>query len=341
MAEPMRHSIGNKCRGSRSRSRAQAFVSIGILLILAAGIFAVEAQAEGKQVQGNVVRVGSDYVVDASTSFSGNIIVFGGNISIQGALEGRAIAVGGTVRVEGNVAGDIVAIGGRTVLLRGAAITGSVNAVGGGVERAENVELCGEVNSISLAQGLRVPQFRLFPFQPRSVPVYTLYLLGLYLTVLAVGYLFPEHARTAGSVLAALPWRSLWVGAVALLLIVPLTVLMVLSVIGRPLILVLWLGFLVAKLLGYVAMVRVTGALLVERLGYHTCTAIHVASGVVALGLLRAIPFVGVISGIVVFLGGLGAALISRLGMGGSWFSLPPKCRARKSSKGSSAARDA
>lgn len=341
MAEPVRQSLRKENKGGRSRRAAHAFVSIGICLILIGGIHAVQAQAERNLVQGNVIRVGSDYVVDADTSLSGNIIVFGGNISVQGSLEGRAIAVGGTVRVEGDVTGDIVAIGGRAVLLRGAAVTGSVNAIGGGVERAENVELCGEVNSISLAQGLHVPQFRLFPFQAPSFPVYALYLLGLYLTVLAVGYLFPEHARTAGNVLAALPWRSLWVGAVVAVLIVPLTILMVLSIIGRPLVLVLWLGFLVAKLLGYVAIVRVTGALVVERLGFHTCSAIHAASGVLVLGLLRAIPYVGIISAVVVFLSGLGAALISRLGMGGGWFSPPPKCRIRKKTSSTAKAQDA
>ena len=298
-------------------------------------------RAEARQIHGNVIRIGADYTIDRHSSVRGIIIVFGGNISIEGELAGRAVAVGGTVRVEGRVNGELMALGGRAVLLRGASVTGRVSAIGGGVERAENVELIGEVNSVSLAHGLRVPDFRLFPFRARSVPVYALYLLGLYLTVLAVGYLFPEHVRNATRALAAFPWRSLWVGTLSVVLILPVSVLMYVSVAGRPLIMVSWLVFLAAKMLGYVAAVLFVGTSLTGRFGLSGCWALDMASGVLILGLIRSVPYIGGISGAAVFFFGLGAALISRLGMGGMWFSPPAKCRMAKKAKSDLKTKDA
>lgn len=276
-------------------------------------------------LKGTTIRVGSDYTVAAGSEHTGSILVFGGNILVEGQLEGGAIAVGGKVQVSGAVAGDVVALGGRVILLEGSSLVGSVMAIGGGVEHDKNVELRGPVNSISLAQGLRLPQFDPYPLQLRSFSGYSLYLLGLYLSVLIVGYLFPKQAGEVDQALSTHPCRSILVGTVCLALIVPLTVVMAATVVGLPLVLIIWLVFLIAKLLGYVGVVRATGRELIERVGLHVGIPVHLAIGVVVLGLVRAIPFLGLLSGILVFVAGLGAAFISRLGLGGPWISLPVK----------------
>jgi hypothetical protein len=222
--------------------------------------------------------------------------------------------------VTGQAHGDVIALGGRAVLEEGASVAGSVTAIGGGVQRADHVELRGEVNSISLAQGLSVPQFHLFPFNLRSFPIYSLYLVGLYLSALLIASVFTDQAAAVERTLIAHPGMSSLVGLLILLLIVPLTVVMAFTVVGLPLVLLAWLAFFTAKLLGYLAVATAAGHLLAGKAGKKLPFPVHLAFGVVALGFLRAVPYAGYLFGLLVLVIGLGAAFISHFGVRGVWW---------------------
>lgn len=295
--------------------RVPAFILL-VMLVLACTGSSLAAQP----TSGTVMRVGSSYIIPAGANHNGGVVVFGGNISVLGNLNGRAIAIGGAVEVNGTVTGDIIALGGRVILREGAQVSGSVTAVGGGVERADHVQLRGEVNSISLSQGLRVPQFHLFPFNLRSFPIYSLYLIGLYLSALIIAYLFADQAVAVEHTLLAFPGKSALVGILTLILIVPLTIVMAFTVVGLPLVLLTWLTFFVAKLLGYMAVAAATGRLSLGKLGQRLPLPVNLAIGVVLLGFLRAVPYAGFLFGILVLAMGLGAALISHFGVRGVWW---------------------
>ena len=99
-----------------------------------------------------------------------------------------------------------------------------------------------QLNSINLSQGLYVPQFYWLPYNVKSFPIYSLYLLGLYIMAVIISLVFKEQAATIETV-----WRPILLvrcsGLLALLL-VPVTVLLALSVVGMPLAYLIWLCFL-------------------------------------------------------------------------------------------------
>ncbi len=276
---------------------------------------------------GNVIRIGKDFVIAAGTKHIGNILAFGGNIIVDGELNGQIIVVGGTVRISGTVDDGVAAWGGRVVLKPGAVVAGAVTAIGGGLERADGVELRSDVNSISLSQGLHVPRMRLYPFRPHTLGTYALYLIGLYITVLIMGYIFPSQLASVERVLQGTLWRSALVGTLALILVLPVTAVLILSIAGLPLVVLYWLAMGWACVLGYVGIARSVGRVVYLRSGLParfpggkgerpavSRLLLYAAIGVLVLGILRAIPWLGPISGFVVLVCGLGAALRTHRG---------------------------
>jgi hypothetical protein len=296
--------------------RSPVIITI-LVCILLSGISGICA---AQKREGTVVHVGKTFTIAATEEHKGSIYVFGGNVDISGTLIGRVLAVGGTMKISGNIEGDIIALGGRVTLSEGASVVGNILAAGGGVDRDDNVQLRGELNSVNLSQGLHVPQFYWFPANLRSFPLYSLYLLGLYIMAIILSYVFREQAATIETTLAAYPSRSLLVGILVSLLLLPVTILLILSVVGMPLAYLVWLCFLVAKLMGYVVVADATGKFILGHLGKRTPQLLHLALGIIVLGALRAIPYVGFILGWLVLLVGVGSVSISKFGTGGRWW---------------------
>jgi hypothetical protein len=155
--------------------------------------------------------------------------------------------------------------------------------------------------------------------------VYTLYLFGLYLMAMIIAYVFSDQTGSVQTALKTHPSRCTLMGAVIIVLIFPITLGMAFTVVGLPLVLLAWLAFFMAKLLGYVAVTAAVGDLITGHLGKLFPRSLHIAVGVVVLGFLRAVPYVGFLFGALVLVSGLGAAFASRLGMGGSWWPLRKK----------------
>ncbi|HHT28138.1 MAG TPA: hypothetical protein GXZ82_12945 [Firmicutes bacterium] len=292
-------------------------VIVAILLVLLLG---ASAPCVAGVSEGAIVRIGKAFSIPAGDEHVGSIYVFGGNVDVAGVLRGRVVAVGGTLKISGNIEGDIIALGGRVTLIDGASIVGNVLAAGGGVHRDANVSLRGELNSINLSQGLHVPQFYWLPYNVKSFPIYSLYLLGLYIMAVIISLVFKEQAATIETALAAYPTRSLFFGLLALLLLVPVTVLLALSVVGMPLAYLIWLCFLIAKLMGYVVVADATGKYIFGHLGKRTPQLLHLALGIIVLGALRAIPYIGFVFGWLVLMVGVGSVVISRFGSGKAWW---------------------
>jgi hypothetical protein len=83
---------------------------------------------------GNVMRIGSDVHVLRDQVVSGDLVVVGGDITVEGHVEGDAVSLGGDVHLSNSarVDGDVAAIGGTLSEDPGASVGGQRVTAGGG-----------------------------------------------------------------------------------------------------------------------------------------------------------------------------------------------------------------
>jgi hypothetical protein len=82
---------------------------------------------------GNVMRIGSDVHVPRNQVISGDLLVVGGDITVDGRVEGDVVSMGGNVQLNSTarVDGDVAAIGGQLTEEPGSSIGGQRVTAGG------------------------------------------------------------------------------------------------------------------------------------------------------------------------------------------------------------------
>jgi hypothetical protein len=295
-----------------------------LLLIGSCAALAAEVAVTETTTQ---VQVGRDIVIPADTVAAGDVVAVLGSIDILGEVHGNAVAVGGSISVNGPVKGDVVSVGGMVRLGADAVVDGEVTAIGGGVDRNRAARVSGTINSIGIGEVFRHPRLRLNLgrwrwWSPYAAVSYLLYVLGLYALALLVIALVPSHVASVSRAIEIEWRRALFLGLMALLLIGPVTIVVAITIIGIPLALLIWLGFILAKILGYAAFVSYLGSRIAgsER-NLHRLA--QLAIGVAVLALVRYVPLLGPVASFFVTLVTLGAVLDTRFGTNRPW--LPPR----------------
>ncbi|WP_242344143.1 polymer-forming cytoskeletal protein [Anaeromyxobacter terrae] len=309
--------------------------SVAALAIVAGGNVAIDGP-----VGGDVLAVGGDVVLRGRSRDDARLA--GGNVRIAGAVDGDAIAAGGTVRVErGAVVGERAWLAGGEIVVAGKvgrelrAVGERVSiegTVGGNVEvAAEALEIgpTARIEGNVVHRGPREP--RIDPgariggrieHRPAEAPAgrrfgvlgLALLVAALFATGVVMILLFPRFTPAAAHTLEADPWRSLGLGAVALLGAPALVVALFATVIGIPLGLVLLAGYPVALLSGYLVAALFLGTLGVRRLGRPAPSRGELLLGLlgalVVLRVLRLVPFLGALVSLAALCSGMGALVL-------------------------------
>lgn len=199
---------------------------------------------------------------------SASIIRTGEDITVAGdeEIDGDVVAIGGTVTVYGKVRGDVVAIGGDVWLKDGSVVRGSAVSIGGRVDREADATLLGQdvgmkfiptrfLNPRLIQSGVSVVHFT-------ALVVFSLFvfLFGWLLHALA-----DTRMRGIGEFLVESPWKSLAAGLAIILLAPAAFVLLLVTVVGIPVALVLFVLLPLAHLIGLVLVASATGGRLWTR----------------------------------------------------------------------------
>ncbi|MEE4276086.1 MAG: hypothetical protein V2J16_09515 [Thermoleophilia bacterium] len=283
------------------------------------------APATVAQTNDAIVRFGEDVVVAPGETYEG-LVVFGGDVDVQGTVEGPVVAFGGDVHISGAVTEEVVAFGGRVVFAGtsrvGTALTpgeDGVIAFGGDVTQEPGAEVSGDVRTFSgddigsvigWAVGTNAAEpFRQF-FSFGGWVFMTLVFLVLGLVAAA---LLPNQIRAVGRQLSARPAASLGWGALTFFVIAPLIIVaLVISVVG---LLVLIPGIPTLLLAYFFAVVSV-GTFIAERfvagrVSDRNQLFLAMAIGVVATSIVSAVPVLGGLLILVMMLFGIGASLMA------------------------------
>ncbi len=271
---------------------------------------AEQLQAGGGRSRGQVISTGGPVVVAAGESVK-DAVAYGGPITIESGarVKGDAVAFGGDVVLKDGavVEGDAVSFGGRVVREGTATIKGEEVSFGGSgiassmaahaVKASKATELdTGEEESGGLSIAAFLVQFVVF------------FVFGFLLMVFA-----PQRMKGLESAVRAQPVLSGAVGLLALVLALPLTVFLLVTLIGIPIAALLWLTLAFVIPMGLAAIANTVGTSM--PLGKMRRTqAMVLALGLLALMIVSHVPVLGPLVMAVAICVSLGAVLRTRLG---------------------------
>ncbi|MEO8502294.1 MAG: polymer-forming cytoskeletal protein [Acidobacteriota bacterium] len=257
------------------------------------------------------------------------VVALGRDVAVDGEALADVAAINGSARVSGSIAGDLLVLGGHAHLDPTARIAGDVFVVGGTLDAAPGATIGGRAVSYSTVSSawltlLEGPSLGLSSSSPL--------ILGAKLALLAawaalVLLLFAASGRELLSTSEAVrrePFHCFVVGLTGVLALV-LTALFFSAVaallIGVPLLVLVVILALMLKFWGMVAVFHALGGWLLNRFSGRRLLPLHAAClGLLALGLLKFLPYVGLIGWTVATLLGVGATLVTKFGRREPWF---------------------
>ena len=262
------------------------YLVIALSLPLALFSFGI-ANAKGK------VRIGGDVVVEEGTEVK------------------DAVAVGGSVTVNGKVRDSAVAVGGLVILGPGAVIGKDVVSIGGAVKQAPGSKIHGDIVELNVP-GISaiIPFF----FEETSASWFWTFKIASLLGFLALAMLLVAVMPKPFNLITAYMQQNLGkitlIGILGLIVLIPLTLFLAISVIGIPLIAVEVLIAGIAFLVGYIAMAQLIGdkiAALIKRPALNVIWL--TVLGLLALWLIGWIPLLGSLVKAAVIVLGFGGVL--------------------------------
>lgn len=257
-----------------------------------------------------------------------NTTVFGlgQSIRITGTVKEGAIAFGGDVIIEGAVDGDVAAIGGSVIQRDGSRIGGDVIVVGGiyhhGKEAPErnpkSVTIMYAGYEEDLRRVMREPFSLLHPrLTPAFLGLRVLAILFWFIVSLAITAAMPNTVSRAIARLQLTSLRVAIIGVLGSIVIfggVPLCLLLLPSILGVLILIMALLLIIVATLFGRVVIFAATGNWLARRLlpSKATLESVKLLMGVTFWIILSSLPYIWpvVVSGLIVT--SLGLALTAR-----------------------------
>ena len=264
-------------------------------------------------VSGNARVAGGEVTVGPATVVAGALSLSGGRLEFDGSTHGYLKASGGSVRINGEVQGDVevraeeleigpaTRIGGRLVYRGPAAPVVPEGAViAGGVEFRE--------------QGARhwFDESKPRVHEVRHGVGSVAWLVGTFVAAALCLVLFPRFMREAAANVGRRPWQSVGLG-LAILVCVPFVgVVLLITIIGIPLALLLVPLYLLVLFLGWITVAeflaqRGLHALRPGRPSTLAWQLLALFLALLALWLVRQVPYAGGLVGFVALLAGVGA----------------------------------
>ena len=292
--------------------RKVSIVAAALLIMAVSPLFAAHSK---KAVTIKVTEANPGPYVD--------VIKIGSNVEVpKGTTVNSAIAIGGSAAIAGEVIEDVAAIGGSVLLKPSARVHGNVTALGGTVKQQPGAKVAGQIKGGPMPNSLNAVTALSTKVGPTFIFWTTMFMgllcfLGVLAIGIAAGLIFPKRVGWTAVAIEKHPFQSFLWGVLWLVLALPIAVLLLLSVIGIPLIIVEFVIFGLAVVLGYVAISQVLGKKLLSAFRrYNQPMITEIIWGVVLLTLIGLVPILGAIVYMIVWPMAVGAGWMSRLGEG-------------------------
>ncbi len=253
-----------------------------------------------------------------SKIFHKTIVKIGNNVIIpENTVIDSAITIGGSIGIAGEVINNAIAIGGSVVLGPKARVLGNVVSIGGNIKKSPEAKIAGITKEVNMLPA-NINSFNgsmLYASSLIQIFANLLAFLGILALGIAVGVLFPKRVGwTAAAIerdaLKAFLWGILWI-----ILFVPITFFLLISIVGIPLIIIQVGIYGIALILGCLAIAQIIGKqLLASMKRYNQPMVSEIVWGIVILTLIGLVPVIGLIVDSIIGAIAIGASWISKLG---------------------------
>lgn len=273
-------------------------LTLGITTILLPMLLPAFADCAEKS---SVFKIGSDIVIDRTMTVK------------------HVVAIGGQVTVEGMVEGDIVAIGGSIVLTGEAVVYGNVVTVGGVIFQGRNTDIRGNITEINASNFWNVISSAFENEEEGWSWILAIVSLAtffcLLIIALLVAFLLPKPIIVIVATVEEETLRSLLWGVLGLILVAPLALLLTISVIGIVLIPLEIVLVTVGAVMGFISISQLVGKRLYSIFKRKEPGIVRETFwGLVILWFLGWIPYVGITLKVLAIVLGLGGVIFSRFG---------------------------
>jgi hypothetical protein len=262
------------------------------------------------------VELGHDVDIPAGAQV-GEVVAIGGSVHLgAGASADEVVAIGGRIETEAGVqvGGDSVAIGGSQHLGPGTVVAGDAVMLGGELQLDPGATVNGQQVNLGIGRLFEMdhPAFwaggLLILFWVRKLAEFVLFFCLGALLLFAV----PNQLATVGSLISRQPLRAGLAGFLATLAIPFLTLLLIVTLVGIPLVAVEVFGVALAALMGFTAISVLIGNRL--RIPVRGGGLLGLAIGTAIVVALTTLPWVGGALLVTAWFVALGATLVSRFG---------------------------
>lgn len=266
-------------------------------VLVALLVFLLPASAAAK----NLITLDRDVTVEEGEQVD-NVVVFGGQITVNGLVEQNVLAVAGSV-----------------VLTNKAVVRGKVIVVGGVVARGAGSLVYGditEINSATLSEAFHSAMHGELEGWSLILNIISLCFFAIILIIaLLMTLLVPRWLAVVANAIATGRVKSFLWGFLVTLLIVPFFMLLAVSIIGIFLIPLAFTALLLAAIVGFIAVGSLLGNAVISRIfrGYKKSLVKETLVGLCLLWLLGWLPF---------YIGTVIKALAITFGLGGVMMSL-------------------
>jgi hypothetical protein len=308
-------SVDQPIKGDASLAGGQVSVNgaIGDDLRAAGG----QVTLNGK-VGGEALLTGGRINVDNNADVQGRLWAAGRNITLAGKYAKGVKAYGQYITVTGEVNGDARLTAESIEILPGAKINGSLTYTSRDELKIDPAQVTGSVTRTAMPKdGRRWSERDHMRDRHWGYGMGTAFrpflLLGLIAAAAVFILLFPNATRAAQHEVGASPWKSLGLGAAMLFTLPPIAILLMMTIIGIPLAFALLALYPLLLLVGYLTTALYIGdrgaaALKKDTSNNSIWMRIGFAAlALLALGLIRLIPFVGGLTIFAALLIGMGA----------------------------------
>jgi hypothetical protein len=258
------------------------------------------------------------------------VVGLGRDVLVEGKALSDVAAVNGSVIVSGTVEGDVLVLGGDARLASTARVAGRVFVLGGSLE-AEAGASIGQpavaypsVSSAWLAL-VEAPALGLGAGAPIVLVAKVALLVAWLILMLLLFAVAGRPLLSTAEGVAQEPIRNFWMGLTGVLTLV-MTGLFLGAfagpVIGFPFVVLIVLLLLLAKLWGMVAVFYVVGRWCFNRLRRRSSVLTVATVGLLVLGVIKFLPWLGLWVWTVATLVGVGAAFTTKFGRREDWFEL-------------------
>ena len=274
----------------------------------------------------DILRLGSDAFI-GTNEIVDDVLVFGGTATIEGEVTGDVGVFGGTAVLSdtARVRGDLVVLGGPITVAADTVLEGDLVSLGAGFDAPPGFRVGGEMVVVGTSAFVNqaMPAIRWFSeglLKGRLIVPTLGWVWGVVALVafvyLAMNLVFERPVRACSEFLEQKPLTAGLAGVLTLVVIPPISVLLMLTIIGLPLVPFLGLALLMAGVFGRVAVARWLGRTMVSE--DSSGGALHASRslifGMAVICLLYIVPVIGLLTWFSMGILGLGAVVASVIG---------------------------